>query len=143
MKCTISVGAGVVALALLGALGVAEVVLDTSSSLVPSFPWRGNSLSNAPVTLFPGSNAPVSASTPALKTPAQARLLAPSVRRHPPDSPARPAPGVYRTAPYSCIVVVPGPHLDDRFVTTPREGQSSMPIIRPELRFIPLHPPKQ
>ena len=46
-------------------------------------------------------------------------------------------PGVYETAPYSCIVVVPGPHPDDECVRRPRGGHYSMPIVKPDLRFIP------
>jgi len=53
------------------------------------------------------------------------------------------APGVYETAPYTCIVVVPRHHLDDRMIIG---GQAvginavvapSMPMVKPELRFIP------
>ena len=47
-------------------------------------------------------------------------------------------PGVYKTAPYSCIVVVPGPQLDDKCIVNPGGGNSPMPIIKPDLRFIPL-----
>jgi hypothetical protein len=39
--------------------------------------------------------------------------------------------------PYNCIVVVPGPHPDDRCVINPQGMESAMPIIKPELRFIP------
>ena len=58
-------------------------------------------------------------------------------------SPTRVPPGVYRTAPYSCIVVVPGPNLDDRFIVNPGGGSLSMPTIKPDLRFIPLNPPQK
>jgi hypothetical protein len=46
-------------------------------------------------------------------------------------------PGVWQTEPYSCIVVVPGPHPDDRALIARGETKMNMPIIRPELRFIP------
>ncbi|HOC55072.1 MAG TPA: hypothetical protein PKI20_05590 [Verrucomicrobiota bacterium] len=51
----------------------------------------------------------------------------------PPGIPA----GVYKTAPYSCIVVVPGACRDDQSVITPKEGSVPMPRVEPELRFIP------
>ncbi len=56
---------------------------------------------------------------------------------HVPAGSPRVAPGVYETAPCSCIVVVPGPQLDDRCIINPSGGDSSMPIVRPDLRFIP------
>lgn len=47
-------------------------------------------------------------------------------------------PGVYRTEPYACIVVVPDKCPDDRSVVPPSERGSAMPVIKPELRFTPL-----
>jgi len=52
------------------------------------------------------------------------------------------APGVYETAPYTCIVVVPGAHPDDKMIVGGaavgmNEVDPKMPIVRPELRFIP------
>jgi hypothetical protein len=48
-------------------------------------------------------------------------------------------PGVYETTPYTCIVIVPGPHPDENTRSTyPAEAPSlHMPTIKPELRFIP------
>jgi hypothetical protein len=48
--------------------------------------------------------------------------------------------GVYKTLPYTCIVVVPGAHPDDRCIVSLPGGECPMPIIRPEVQFIPLHP---
>jgi hypothetical protein len=53
--------------------------------------------------------------------------------------PSLPTPGVYKTAPFTCIVVVPGKHADDRSTVKPTEVDSAMPVVKPELRFIPLH----
>ncbi len=52
-----------------------------------------------------------------------------------------PKPGVYEARPYTCIVVVPGPHPDDRCIAG-RGGAGGAPadprmIIKPELRLIP------
>ena len=47
-------------------------------------------------------------------------------------------PGIYKTAPYACIVVVPDKCPDDHSVVAPAECGSAMPVIRPELRFTPL-----
>ncbi len=54
--------------------------------------------------------------------------------------PSAPKPGVYRTEPYACIVVVPGKHPDDRSVVKPGDPGPPMPVVRPELRFIPFRP---
>jgi hypothetical protein len=53
--------------------------------------------------------------------------------------------GVYETIPYTSVVIVPAPNVDDRSVIPwPRSGLAStgngkapMPIIKPELQFIP------
>jgi hypothetical protein len=50
-------------------------------------------------------------------------------------------PGVYETAPYTCIVIVPPPHLDDQSIvgagpSTLHDGLE-MPTIQPNLQFIP------
>ena len=50
-----------------------------------------------------------------------------------------PRPGVYKTEPYACIVVVPDKCPDDRSVAIPAERGSVMPMIKPELSFSPLH----
>ena len=57
-----------------------------------------------------------------------------------------PKPGVYRTEPYASIVIVPRQHLDDNciigstnaFAGLALQPDIKMPIIRPELRLIPL-----
>jgi hypothetical protein len=59
-----------------------------------------------------------------------------------PSAPFTLGPGVYKTEPYSCIVVVPGPHLDDRFVVRPGTTNFPMPVVKPGLRFIPWKPGK-
>lgn len=59
---------------------------------------------------------------------------------------ALPRPGVYRTDPFACIVVVPGPQHDDACIigSTNRPGglavepKLNMPTLRPGLRFIPM-----
>lgn len=56
-----------------------------------------------------------------------------------------PAPGVYETKPFACIVVVPGPFPDDKMAKG-RYGSDAplaMPSIEPDLRFIPRNPAKR
>jgi hypothetical protein len=50
-----------------------------------------------------------------------------------------PEPGVYKTTPYTCIVIVPGKNSDDCCMLRPAEHGSAMPVIKPDLRFIPLN----
>jgi hypothetical protein len=60
---------------------------------------------------------------------------------------ALPKPGVYRTEPFACIVVVPGAQHDDACIigSTNRHGglavepKLNMPTMNPPLRFIPLN----
>jgi hypothetical protein len=53
-------------------------------------------------------------------------------------SPVFPEPGVYRTEPFACIVIVPTKHIDDTIAVRHPEAGSAMPIIKPELHFIPI-----
>ena len=50
------------------------------------------------------------------------------------------APGVYKTEPYACIVIVPGEHPDDRMAIHPPDQGSNMPMLKPDLNFVPVRP---
>jgi len=50
------------------------------------------------------------------------------------------APGVYKTEPYTCIVIVPGEHPDDQSIMHPPETVPNMPMLKPDLRFVPVPP---
>jgi hypothetical protein len=74
--------------------------------------------------------------------PPQAR---PVLQAKPSNAPPRLKPGVYQTYPFSCIVIVPPPHLDDGAVVGSGPLSTNLfhlPTIRPELKFIPLSPAK-
>ena len=49
-------------------------------------------------------------------------------------------PGVYKMEPFSCLVIVPEPQLDDAMVIQPPAGEFPMRSIAPDLRFIPIRP---
>jgi hypothetical protein len=53
-------------------------------------------------------------------------------------------PGLYKTEPYTCLVLVPGPHPDDKCIIGSRAVQPTeqMPMSQPELQFIPQKPPQ-
>ncbi len=51
-----------------------------------------------------------------------------------------PSPGVYESAPYTCIVVVPAGHVDDRSLVAPAEVDPKMPVKKPDLQLIPRSP---
>ncbi|MEW6159597.1 MAG: hypothetical protein AB1813_19385 [Verrucomicrobiota bacterium] len=46
-------------------------------------------------------------------------------------------PGVYRSIPYSALVIVPKPHPDEVAVVCPGEIEPRMPMLIPELKLIP------
>jgi hypothetical protein len=52
-------------------------------------------------------------------------------------------PGLFKTAPYSMIVIVPGDSGDEQFAASVGDANSRMPIVRPELKFIPLERAKK
>ena len=47
-----------------------------------------------------------------------------------------PSPRVYKAVPYSMLVLVPGPLLDDGMVKPP-PPTNRMPILRPKLKLVP------
>jgi hypothetical protein len=53
-----------------------------------------------------------------------------------------PPPGLYKTEPYTCLVLIPGPHPDDKCIIGNGAAQPNiqMPIRQPELQFIPRKP---
>ena len=139
----VSVGAAAVALGCLGALPAAQMVLHEGSSRGLAMPWPGNASSKVMAVPSLGNKAPLLALAPARKPEFQIQTLPLSAPLRPPSGPPMISAGVYKTVPYSCIVVVPDPHPDDRCVINPGDVASAMPIIRPDLRFIPLNPAKQ
>jgi hypothetical protein len=140
MKRRVSVGAGTVALGCLCVLAAAQGPLHRGSPPASSMPWPGNAQSNVIVIPSPGSNWLLQGLEPPHKPVFNIQTFPPSARPHSPSSPRTIPAGVYKTVPYSCIVVVPGPHPDDRCVINPGGVDSAMPIIRPDLRFIPRDP---
>jgi hypothetical protein len=48
-----------------------------------------------------------------------------------------PKPGVYTTTPYTCVIIVPDARIDEQFVVRPTAPPSSMPVLKPELHFVP------
>ena len=58
-----------------------------------------------------------------------------------PDNPGAgqaPEPGLYTSEPWTCLVLVPGPHRDERMVRGAQDSRRfQMPIIEPELRLVP------
>jgi len=50
-----------------------------------------------------------------------------------------PKPGVYRTTPFACIVIVPPSDFDGQIAVSPPESACPMPLLKPDLHFIPLN----
>jgi hypothetical protein len=95
----------------------ATVVVASQTNLLLFHPQPGNNG-------FLGTNLYTGLAAPAL-----------SLNR---TSPKLPMPGIYKTEPYACIVLVPESQADDRSVVKPTDRGSAMPVIKPELRFIPM-----
>ncbi len=46
--------------------------------------------------------------------------------------------GLYRSSPFTCLIVVPEAGLDEHCVVQPAQVDPAMPIMKPELEFSPL-----
>ena len=135
-----AIGGMAVALAVLCLLATA-LRLPCAGLWPPAeMPWPEKSESDVVAIPLPRTNLLI----PLFASGWQPQFEVPSVpqsaRPQPPASPGQLPAGVDKTAPYTCIVVVPGRCPDDRAVVTARGGDYSMPIIRPDLQFIPLCP---
>lgn len=49
----------------------------------------------------------------------------------------QPAPGLYKSEPYTCLVLVPGAHPDDQALVTPAPVSPRMPQTAPDLQLVP------
>jgi hypothetical protein len=143
MKRIVTVCVVVGALGCLGFLSAGQGVMHTGSPQALSMHWLASTQTNSFVVPFVGSNWLFRTLPPANKPEFKAQILPPPAGPISPSVPATVPPGVYRTVPYSCIVVVPGLHPDDRCIVRPPDVDSSMPIIKPELQFIPWSPAKE
>ena len=164
MKRIVAVGAVVAALAWLCVLAAAQVGSHGSSPSASASPWSGNPQSNVIIIPCSPGTSPHPLLLPAGHSAFRIQPLPPGHRSSPltmpptgvtnlywnlrsnniimPSAPSTIPPGVYRTFPYSCIVVVPGPHPDDRCIVNPGGGNDPMPIIKPDLQFVPWDPTK-
>ncbi len=52
------------------------------------------------------------------------------------------SPGLYKTEPYSCLVLVPGRPIDEKSIVKPSLPSPPMPRVSPGLEFIPWPPQK-
>ena len=50
------------------------------------------------------------------------------------------APGLYRSEPYTCLVLVPDRGIDEKSVVDPGKTASPMPLVKPELKLVPVKP---
>jgi hypothetical protein len=130
------------ALAGLCVLADGQGVFHQGPSSAPTTPWLPNAPGNVIVIPSPAGNPLIPVLPPTRKPEPKHQTLPPTPRLHSPTAPPIITPGVYKTAPYSCIVVVPGPQLDDKCIVNPGGGNSPMPIIKPDLHFIPWGPAK-
>jgi len=57
---------------------------------------------------------------------------------HLPAAPEMLPPGIYLTKPYTCILMVPGPQHDDGCMNRWTAPTEPMPVLRPDLKTVPL-----
>jgi hypothetical protein len=134
--------------AVLGGAGCVCVLAGTLGGLYKdplppvAMPWWGNAQTGTLSIPFHGSNLLPQAGVSATNKPPLRILINPQAARTNTPFAAPVPPGVYKTFPYTCIVVVPGPHPDDASVVKPGNVDPSMPIVKPDLQFIPWSPAK-
>jgi hypothetical protein len=125
------------AVAVLCSLGHALRVPPPGSWPPADAPWAGKLESDVAAILLARTNL----LTPLFASGWQPQFEVPSVpqpaRLQPSLSLGQLPAGVYKTLPYTCIVVVPGPCPDERFFVKPPGGECPMPMIRPDVQFIP------
>jgi hypothetical protein len=125
---------------MLCALSSDQRLSPTASWPFSETPWRANSQGNAGFVLVAVSDLAGAPFSWATQPEAKAPIFDQTTHRQPPASPGQLPAGVYKTEPYTCIVVVPGPHPDDRCFVSPPGGECPMPVIQPDVQFIPLRP---
>ena len=134
--------------AVLGGAGCVCVLAGTLGGLykdpVPALamPGWGNARTGVVTIPFSSSTSLLQAGAPTTNKPQLRILINPQAARTKTPFASPVAPGVYRTFPYTCIVVVPGPHPDDACIVKPGNVDPSMPIVKPDLQFIPWSPAK-
>ena len=140
MKAILTMGGVVIALGVLGFQSSARRFPSDNAWPPATTPRPGSPESNAVVIRPSGTNSLIP-----LPGPAWQRLLigqrTPQLTPlQPPASSDQLPAGVYKTLPYTCIVIVPAPHLDYGCIVEPGASGFSMPIIKPDIRFIPIAP---
>ena len=107
-----------------------------SAALRPLWAWLGSKARQGPAT----AAAPASTNLFRVTVGTNSFWVSPGANSRTVKAPAQAfplKPGVYETKPYSCIVVVPGPHPDDIALVPPPAGAEAMPTVKPDLQFIP------
>ena len=116
-------------------LAIAAVITNVAALDTNSAPKTAVQLAPSPQLRYTNL---LTSSIPTLRG-SQFRFNLPVAPAKPPASNS-PAPGVYITEPYTCIVVVPDRHPDEASAVNPTQRTAPMPTIQPDVRLIPLRP---
>lgn len=141
---------GIMALSLKSLLVAAGCAVLVSLAK-PAEPTGTNHLTNASTNSAPNAQKPLKLQPRKdqilpLSTNTFGKTPNPSIRKAPNPVTSTnaawgfPAPGVYKTEPFACIVIVPDGHLDEQMLIPAAGPVSNMPVLKPELRFVPLKP---
>ena len=142
VKAIAVIGAVVAALIVLCALCGGRCLLSAGSGPPAEMNWPPSPRDNAGFIPLAGTSLAAVLSPPNKQPEPKVQLFDRPTRRETPPAPGQLAPGVYKTLPYTCIVVVPGPCPDDGMIVSPPGIHDPMPIIRPDLQFIPIGRPE-
>lgn len=120
-------------------------------------PWETNVFAPAPrsapplvvplAPLFPRTNLYLRSQTNSLGLPFYSLPGQPTLRSEGRAQANRllaqtqPAPGLYKSEPYTCLVLVPGPHPDDKALVPAAPVSPRMPQTAPEFRLVPRSTP--
>jgi hypothetical protein len=142
VKAILAIGMVVIALGVLGFQSSTRRLPPGGAWRTATTPWPGSPESNAVVIPLSGTNSLIPLPGPAWQPLLIGQSTPQLTPPQPPASSDQLPTRVYRTLPYTCIVVVPGPCADDRAIVSPSSGDYRMPIIRPDLQFILWGPAK-
>ena len=125
-----AIGVVVLALAVLCLLGTAPRLPPADSRPGSETPWPVNPESDVAAIPFARTNLLTALFASGWQPQFEAQNMPQPARLPPSVSPGQLPAGVYKTLPYTCIVVVPGPCPNDRAIISPSDsGGYRMPII--------------
>ena len=111
-------------------MGLGLSILAGAQVLTKDTALGTNSILSQPIGLVRPLPQNIQILAPLVGTNAQRKVIS--------EAQKAPAPGIYRTIPFACIVVVPGKNPDDQMIIRPAENLDRTPVLNPDLHFVPM-----